>query len=242
VRFVTKSVPHGEGDAVSFGVTSYIRQGLGYDSVVDYSGGAYTVGQVGGMINSFLIGYKAAGAAPDAYRAYLAWRAGQGYTAAGTVYGVGHSSYVLATDPQNFGFTDALGFLPLGGYVTSRGLTAARMWWNRPFVERMSPAEAARYRRYWEQQYHQQGHGTRFRDQAPPGTRSIVDQKLSRETGEVYRRETIYDQYGRRIGNNDYTNHGRPDHANPHHHTRDPITGRRGDDTPGLHPQTPPGY
>lgn len=107
------------------------------------------------------------------------------------------------------------------------------------FTSQMSPSEAARYERYWQQQYHQHANGTRFRDQAPPGTRSIVDQKLSKETGEVYTRETIYDQFGRRIGNNDFTNHGRPDHTNPHHHTRDPITGRRGDACPGLHPQTP---
>ncbi|MFQ3594036.1 MAG: RHS repeat-associated core domain-containing protein, partial [Gemmataceae bacterium] len=123
----------GYSDSLSFGLTSYFRQGLGYDSVVDYSGGAYLGGQVTGMGHSFLLGYGAAGRVPQT--GIWAYRAAQGYTVAGSVYGVGHSSYVLATDPQNFGFTDALGFVPLGGYVTSKGLTAARMWWqSRPFA------------------------------------------------------------------------------------------------------------
>ncbi len=117
------------GDTLSFGITSHIRQGLGYDTV-DYDSTGYFVGRWVGVGHGFLLGYKAGGAAPEGYRAYLAWRAAQGYTAAGVVYGVGHSSYVLATDPQNFGFVDALGFVPLGGYVTSMGLSAPRMWWQ----------------------------------------------------------------------------------------------------------------
>jgi len=129
---------------VSFGVTSYIRQGLGYDSVVDYSGGAYTVGQVDGTVNSFLLGYGAAGRVPQTR--IWAYRAAQEYTVAGSVYGVGHSSYVLATDPQNFGFGDALGFLPLGGYVTSVarfGRTAGRVTVGST-GENILPAETVR--------------------------------------------------------------------------------------------------
>jgi hypothetical protein len=45
--------------------------------------------------------------------------------------------------------------------------------------------------------------------------------KLSR-TGEVYQRQTIYDEFGRKIGSNEFSVHGRPrDHTNPHHHTND---------------------
>ncbi|MEM4725228.1 MAG: hypothetical protein QXP01_09470, partial [Candidatus Hadarchaeum sp.] len=68
-----------------------------------------------------------------------AYRAAQGYTAAGTVYGVGHSSYVLVTDPQHFGFTDALGFVPLGGYLTGKGIAAGRAWWQARKVAQVDP-------------------------------------------------------------------------------------------------------
>jgi RHS repeat-associated protein len=103
----------GYSDSLSFGLTSYFRQGLGYDSVVDYSDAAYLGGQITGMGHSFLLGYGAAGRVPQAGTwACTAYRGAQRYTVAGSVYGVGHSSYVLATDPQNFGFTDALGFVP----------------------------------------------------------------------------------------------------------------------------------
>jgi hypothetical protein len=108
----------------------------------------------------------------------------------------------------------------------------------RSLVDEMSPSEAERYRKYWGERYHGHDQGTRFRDQAAPGTRSITDQKLSSETGELYPRETIFDEYGRRIGNNDFTNHGGADHPNPHHHTRNPLTGERGSGS-GLHPNTP---
>jgi RHS repeat-associated protein len=120
----------GHADALTFGLTSYARRGLGWDNV-NYNSDYYLGGQIGGSIHSFALGYGAAGRVPQAGTwAYSAYRGAQGYTVAGSVYGVGHSSYVLATDPQNFGFTDALGFVPLGGYVTSRGLTAAQMWWR----------------------------------------------------------------------------------------------------------------
>ena len=58
--------------------------------------------------------------------------------------------------------------------------------------------------------------------------------------GEMYYRETIFDEFGRRIGNNDFTTYGRPDHTNPHYHqnlSSEPH--RYGSQTPGLHPQTP---
>jgi len=63
--------------------------------------------------------------------------------------------------------------------------------------------------------------------------------------GEMYYRETIFDDYGRRIGNNDFTDHGRPDipaHTIPHHHAnvwQNPS--QHGPATPGLHPDTPGG-
>lgn len=44
-----------------------------------------------------------------------------------------------------------------------------------------------------------------------------------------------------RIGNNDYSTHGRPDaHTNPHHHSN-PYNNptQHGKTTSGLHPQTP---
>lgn len=102
----------------------------------------------------------------------------------------------------------------------------------------MPASDAERYERYWSEGY--AAAGSRQRDQATPGTRSIKDQKLSGETGVVYTRETIYDEFGRRIGNNDFTDHGRQGtHSVPHHHTRDALTGQRDGPFPGLHPQTP---
>jgi hypothetical protein len=107
----------------------------------------------------------------------------------------------------------------------------------------MSPEEADRYERYWKQDYKPNYKGapnTRERTYTTPGTRSITDQKLS-ESGEVYSRETIYDQYGRKIGNNDYSHHGRPtQHTNPHHHLND-ANNPLGHSSPidGLHPNTP---
>jgi len=110
----TSNFAAGMGDTLSFGATSYIRQGLGYDDVVDYHSTAYFGGQVVGTGYSFVLGWYAA--APVPASGVWAYRITQGYTVAGSVYGVGHSSYVLATDPQNFGFTDVLGFIPLAGY------------------------------------------------------------------------------------------------------------------------------
>ena len=123
----------------------------------------------------------------------------------------------------------------------------------------MSSEEAARYDRYWSQ-----GTGsyqgvkvdgkrekiivdgkyvnTRQRMYTVPGTKSIMDVKLGNK-GEMYYRETIFDEFGRKIGHNDYTNHGRPDissHTNPHYHLN-PVNNpsQHGSGIPGLHPETP---
>lgn len=110
----------------------------------------------------------------------------------------------------------------------------------------MEPTEAARYERYWRQNYKDEFEGalnTRQRDYTVPGTRSIKDQKYSSTTEELYTRETIYDQFGRKIGTNDYSSHGRPnEHTNPHHHSNpwnDPK--KHKPVFPGLHPETPLG-
>ena len=120
------------------------------------------------------------------------------------------------------------------------------------FEDLMTPEEAERYNDYWKQ-----GAGsfenrngvevvigkkgkinTRQRLQVSPGTRSIFDVKYGKNG--MYYRETIFDEYGRRIGNNDYTNHGRGDHTNPHYHANSPFDPQmHGNNTPGLHPQTP---
>ena len=63
----------------------------------------------------------------------------------------------------------------------------------------MTPAEAARYEKYWGQGHANVPHNTRPREFAAPGTKSIKDPKLS-NTGEVYTRETIYDDFGGRKG------------------------------------------
>ncbi len=124
----------------------------------------------------------------------------------------------------------------------------------------MTPEEAARYDAYWKQ-----GAGsyknitengmtreiiissgetinTRQRLQTSPGTRSIVDVKYGKN-GEMYDRETIFDQFGRRIGNNDFTDRGTPgipSHTNPHYHPNSPLDPQaHGDGIPGLHPDTP---
>ncbi|NFI55029.1 hypothetical protein FDA48_01300 [Clostridium botulinum] len=124
----------------------------------------------------------------------------------------------------------------------------------------MEPAEAARYEAYWKQgagsieKVKENGEfvykvmngkniNTRQRLYTVPGERSIKDVKINSKTGETDIRETIFDKYGRRIGNNDYTDHGRPDipsHTNPSHHPN-PYNNpaQHGDGVPGLHPDTP---
>jgi hypothetical protein len=110
---------------------------------------------------------------------------------------------------------------------------------EKPFVDQMEASEAERYRGYWEQGHREVPGNTRPREQTAPGTRQITDKKLS-ENGELYDRQTIYDRYGRRIGNNDYTDHGRPkQHTNPHHHKNPPTQpDKHGKPMDGLHPET----
>ena len=127
---------------------------------------------------------------------------------------------------------------------------------NISFADMMSSEEAARYEAYWKQGAgsYQNVNGkemivgrggninTRQRLQVSPGTRSIFDVKYG-SNGEMYYRETIFDEYGRRIGNNDFTNHGMPNvlgHTNPHFHLNSPLLpDMHGDPLPGLHPNTP---
>ncbi len=61
------------------------------------------------------------------------------------------------------------------------------------------------------------------------------------ENGQMYYRETIFDSFGRRIGNNDFTDHGTPHiHSNPHYHSNSPLDPQaHGSGVPGLHPSTP---
>ncbi len=131
---------------------------------------------------------------------------------------------------------------------------------NTCFRDMMLSEEAARYDAYWKQ-----GAGsyenvivngkkreiiigekntinTRQRLQTNPGTRSIMDVKYGRN-GEIYFRETIFDRFGRKIGINDFTDHGTPEipsHTNPHYHSNLPLDSQaHGGGIPGLHPETP---
>ena len=133
---------------------------------------------------------------------------------------------------------------------------------NSGFKDLMTSEEAKRYDTYWKQ-----GSGnykkevlpdgskievvfdkkntisTRQRLQVPPGTRSISDVKYGDDGNYMYYRETIFDDFGRRIGNNDFTDHGKPnvkEHTIPHHHPN-PFSdvNQHGSATPGLHADTP---
>jgi hypothetical protein len=46
----------GYGDTLSFGITSWIRRGLGYDDVVDYGSGWYVFGEIAGTFHTIAIG------------------------------------------------------------------------------------------------------------------------------------------------------------------------------------------
>ena len=130
----------------------------------------------------------------------------------------------------------------------------------------MSPEEAERYDNYWKQGVGSYENfiidgkkterimgrhnkiNTRQRLQVPPETRSIIDVKYSDGKDDyMYYRETIFDDFGRYIGNNDYTNHNRPDikgHTSIHHHYNDSTTQNvvHSSPIPGLHPYTPTRY
>ena len=205
----TSNFAAGWGDTLSFGATSYIRQGLGYDDVVDYDSGAYFGGQVVGTAHGFALGWGAAGRVPAT--GVWAYRAAQGYTAAGTVYGVGHSSYVLITDPPNFGWGDALSFMPLAGYGIRASVTRLRTCAPRGnFASQMEAAEAARYQAYW-QRY--------APDQVTPGITRLDWFRVSGRTGRLETSRVIYDEFGRQRYRVDFTDHLRPGaHSNPHLH------------------------
>ncbi len=78
--------------------------------------------------------------------------------------------------------------------------------------------------------------------QTNPGIRHIIDIKYSGD-GMIHYMETIFDEFGRRIGNNDYTDHGNPKvsaHTIPHHHSNSPMDPQKhGPAEAGLHPDTP---
>jgi len=58
-----------------------------------------------------------------------------------------------------------------------------------------------------------------------------------RSKGEVYKRTSYYDEYGRQTGQTHHTSHGEPAvHPDPHYHTRDVKTGEVSDPIPGTHP------
>ena len=121
------------------------------------------------------------------------------------------------------------------------------------FVDMMDAEEALRYKKYWKQgagsiqKFKENGEdvfkvmqgkdiNTRQRLYTVPGEGSIKDVKINGKTEETYLRETKFDKCGR-IGNDDYTDHGRPDissHTNPYN---EPA--QHGDGVPGLHPDTP---
>ncbi len=89
-------------------------------------------------------------------------------------------------------------------------------------------------------------------DRIPPGTPRVAAFKISENTGQMYLHVTHYDEQGRMVGQTHYTNHGRGDHTDPHHHRYDPNTGeklrvehrKKGSpkNFPGVHPdeENPP--
>ena len=74
----------------------------------------------------------------------------------------------------------------------------------------MTPAEAARYEKYW-QNYSPK--------QVSPGTRRLDFERVSGRTGRSETSRVIYDEHGRQIYRVDFSDHMRPlDHSNPHLH------------------------
>jgi hypothetical protein len=55
--------------------------------------------------------------------------------------------------------------------------------------------------------------------QVTPGTRTLEHSRYNPRTGELERSTVHYDEFGRQTARTDYTDHGRPSHGNPHHHT-----------------------
>jgi hypothetical protein len=77
----------------------------------------------------------------------------------------------------------------------------------------MDPAEAARYRAYWQQEAPVQG---------PLGVRSSTTIKLSENGVNTYQSTSYYDSLGRLEGRTDFTSHDymTAPHADPHYHVR----------------------
>ena len=110
----------GMGDTISLGGTKYLREKIWSRDGKVIIPESYTGGMVAGMVVSTAIGFGAAGAAQAGTRAAYAIRAAKAYTLAGDVVGVVHSSVNLARG--KFTPLDALGFLPLAGWVGGRSL------------------------------------------------------------------------------------------------------------------------
>jgi len=95
-------------------------------------------------------------------------------------------------------------------------------------------------------------HPTDYRspERVETGTRRVEVWKVSEGSGLPYRHVSHYDDQGRLVGQTHYTDHGRRDHTNPHHHQRNPVTGERlradpgvkgsPRNFPGVHPDEPP--
>lgn len=81
---------------------------------------------------------------------------------------------------------------------------------DKSFSEEMTPAEAARYDKYWERY---------APDQVAPGTTRVDWTRKSGRTGRTEESRVIYDEFGRQKYRVDKTDHMRPsDHSNPHLH------------------------
>jgi RHS repeat-associated protein len=105
----------GWADSLTFGGSTWARGQLyGETATRNHEGGWFFAGQVLGLVHSLFLGYGAAGRVPQG--GLWAYRLARGYTAAGTAWGLGNSSYKLAFDRENFGVADTLGFLPVVGY------------------------------------------------------------------------------------------------------------------------------
>ena len=87
-------------------------------------------------------------------------------------------------------------------------------------IRENDPAEADRYRSYWQQRGDSYNpDNTRNWLQVPPGIAKITDIKVSADGSKTYVQESFYDQFRRLTVRTDRTDHGRSqDHPNPHHH------------------------
>jgi hypothetical protein len=90
---------------------------------------------------------------------------------------------------------------------------------SRTFVDDMSPLEAARYEKYWS---HRKENPQQLRPQVTPGVRVVERYKRSLDGDEVYLSVEYYDEFGRFLGEDQYTTHGRDGHSVPHGHRYNP--------------------